>query len=1152
MGSKYKIRKEDLRSFYRMSDQYMETMGYHEVYKKLGWQQGPSGNFHCWNSAAHGRGTDNNPSLSVNDKTGQWNCFSCNCAGNFQSYWKEVLKGGQYGDSYSDFVIDLLNLNVPDIMGFSQDFDEKEFEANREKMAKFADALNKRFEEQKGSKYLMTSELQELMKEEASIPKEVVDGLVQRLKNTPQKIKYLEETRNVTEDIIDRLRIGLTDRGAYSIPIFDPEGNCLNIKKYDPFTEKTEYKWLYWEKGLPVRPIPIDNFTKQKIYIFEGEPDMLCALGFGIEGAVTMGSKSNKDVNVVFGADMARQIFYNKEVVIVFDSDNEPDKTGRTSQQTLAHSLYPYAKQIKIINLDQSDINPKGLDPNLIKIVKNKKGQEKEKRIEKDFTDFIRRNGFDEHAIEAFHRLVELTEVYVENEDRVRETVCKVTIQEARMAKQYSPDGSKVLELVASVSDFDSTAYQYPKIFCVSCPQMGPQEDRGGTSKMPGACKRCMMPAYPGFFKDNSVVIHFHRKIPKEFSNDRRHLKISEHNILGLVQVTDSQKRYHHKRMIGINPRCDLVDVTDLAYEKLLHVRLVKDVSEYGDPATSAIHMEAYMVGDQDIYANKSYKFKAVHTTSWNGQYSVLFAHEAEPIATSIERFKMNEDIHNILMSFRRKSGESIDGHLARRYKVLGDAAGITGRDDLFLVNDLTFFSAAEIHNKTLLPSVNRGYVESLIAGDSRCGKTIVSKFLHDHYKIGEFVAGSGAVSRTGLLGGITSFKNNQSISWGKIPQNDGGIISIDELTNINYESLDSLTACRSSGVADVQMAKSGKVPARTRKIMLSNARGNAQTRPSHTFGFEMLRDICFGKDEILSRFDVAYIVRQGDVEFKEFASSYDQISTEFTEFQCQTLIKWCYSRKPDDIILESELEEYITSKSSDLLQKFHSSSQLVNIEIRAKIFRMSVALATMLYSIPPNNDWNKIYVNREHVDFICKFLDRVYCHPNMALDRYSEIKFREESLGDMRFMEGIMSHIGIDQLIREDEFTDGSIRQIFFDYLHAVTDGRAFIVDANDDSNRWCGFKYITDACQKLIGVLCERNCLRRGKRNTYKKTEMFSKWLVSKKDEKYAGSNYLDVTPDELNSQVEQKIKRFETFSERFRKRKGDDDQVVGSSGS
>ena len=404
----------------------------------------------------------------------------------------------------------------------------------------------------------------------------------------------------------------------------------------------------------------------------------------------------------------------------------------------------------------------------------------------------------------------------------------------------------------------------------------------------------------------------------------------------------------------------------------------MKDVSEYGDPATSAIHMEAYMVGDQDIYANKSYKFQAVHTTSWNGQYSVLFAHEAEPIATSIENFKMNDDIHNILMSFRRKSGESMDEHFQRRYKVFGNAAGITGREDLFMMNDLAFFSAAEIHNKTLFPSVRRGFVEILIAGDSRCSKTVVSKFLHDHYKIGEFISGSGAVSRTGLLGGITSFNNSQAISWGKIPANDGGIITIDELSNINYEAFDSLTPCRSSGVAEVQMSKSGKVPARTRKIMLSNARGNEQSRPNHTFGFEMLKDICFGKDALLSRFDIAYIVRQGDVKYAEFESSYDQISTEFTEFQCQALIKWCYSRKPNDIIVEDGLEEYITSKSGELLNKFHSSTQLVNIEMRAKVFRMATAIATMLYSIPPNNDWDKVYVTREHVDHICKFIIHV------------------------------------------------------------------------------------------------------------------------------------------------------------------------------
>ena len=893
MGSKYRIRKEDLRSFYATTDQIMESIGYKEIYKKLGWEFGANGNTHCFNATAHGRGTDDNASMSVNDKTGQWHCFSCSEAGNFQSYWKNNLKGDpRYGDSYSDFVIDLLGLDKAQYMGFSEEFNNKEYEASREKMMRFAEALQKARTDKGDPKYLMTEGLKELLKEETSIPKSDVDTCVKRLIDDEERRNYLKEARGTTTQIIERLRLGLDERRRYTIPIFDAEGDCINIKIYDPFNSNKDFKWQYWAKGLPIKPLPIDNFTKPKIYFFEGEPDMLCAIAFGIEGAVTMASQSNHNVNTVFGEEMAKQIFYNKEIVIVFDADGAPDKTGKTFAQKLAASLYPYAKQIKIINLDKSEINPLGLDSTVMKTVVSSKGAEKQKRAEKDFTEFMKKNGFGEQAITAFHKLVDDTEVYVENVDRVREVLYKVTLPESRMSKHYSPDGNKTLELIASVSDFDSTAYQYPKKFCVTCVQMGPNSDiaRGGSS-VPGMCKRCMMTSYTGFFADTGgVVISFDRKTSE--CVDRNTIKVSEHNILGLIQVTDMQKRMHQRRLVRINPRCDSVEIIDLEYEKLLHVRLVKDVSEYGDPATSTINAEAYMTGDKDIYANKSYKFNAVQTQSWNGQYAVLFAHKAEPIATSIENFSMNEEVHNILLSFRKGPGENIEDALQRRYTVFGNAAGLTGRQDLFLINDLVFFSAAELHNKTLLPRISRGYVEALIGGDTRCGKTVVSRFLHDHYKIGEFISGSGAVSRTGLLGGITSFNNSQSISWGKIPANDGNVITIDELTNINYEAFDSLTPCRSSGVADVQMSKSGKVPARTRKIMLSNARGTADTRKDHSFPFLMLKDICFGKDEILSRFDIAHIVRQGDVKYEEFESSYDQISTEFTEFQCQNLIK--------------------------------------------------------------------------------------------------------------------------------------------------------------------------------------------------------------------------------------------------------------------
>jgi hypothetical protein len=63
---------------------------FHDMYETtFGWKKGRGKMFHCPNARAHARGTDNNPSCSVDDESGVFNCFSCGFKGNFWSYWRD-------------------------------------------------------------------------------------------------------------------------------------------------------------------------------------------------------------------------------------------------------------------------------------------------------------------------------------------------------------------------------------------------------------------------------------------------------------------------------------------------------------------------------------------------------------------------------------------------------------------------------------------------------------------------------------------------------------------------------------------------------------------------------------------------------------------------------------------------------------------------------------------------------------------------------------------------------------------------------------------------------------------------------------------------------------------------------------------------------
>jgi hypothetical protein len=456
---KYNLTKEQTKMLFGIAEDQMAG-SYHEIYQKLGWRKHANGNFHCWNESAHTNGIDAKPSFSVDKNNGRWHCFTCGVEGNFQKTWTDQIKGGQWGDHYTDFIIDFLGLQS--VTGITT---EKISDEAIDNLKELYEAVENKYH--KDGKYFSLSDASlKKVSEETTIDISELNQYVDNLLNDQGKLDYIRRERNITPEIIKKYKLGLDDKGAYVFPIIDGSGLLLNMKAYNP--TNPNFKWLHKYRGRPVKPTPMDNFTKQTIYFFEGEPDTYCAIGFGIEGAVTMGAAANKDVVKVFGYEIAKMLFTDKEIVICCDSDEE----GARAAKAIAKSVYQFAKQVKIVNLNyDKEINPFGLDPEKTKEVVVRT-QKKVKRAEKDYTDYMKKNGFGQEAVDKFNKLVTDTPVYTENVSRVKQEEYKVSIQEARNPKYFDYDGNKRLIVSGTISDFDERAYFYDKSFCVSCPMM--------------------------------------------------------------------------------------------------------------------------------------------------------------------------------------------------------------------------------------------------------------------------------------------------------------------------------------------------------------------------------------------------------------------------------------------------------------------------------------------------------------------------------------------------------------------------------------------------------------------------------------------------------------------------------------------------------
>ncbi len=177
---------------------------------------------------------------------------------------------------------------------------------------------------------------------------DIVDSCHKKLINTPDLLDRLKQLRGLTEEIIIKHRLGYHEkRSRITIPIFDEEGACRNIRMY---SSTDEYKMISWGRGygesmlyglneLPSYPMD------EPVLICEGEFDRLILLQGGFNAIThTNGADSFKSE--------WRELFRERHVVLCYDADDGGlVGTGKTSR-----TLAPVVASMKIIDLKDAGL----------------------------------------------------------------------------------------------------------------------------------------------------------------------------------------------------------------------------------------------------------------------------------------------------------------------------------------------------------------------------------------------------------------------------------------------------------------------------------------------------------------------------------------------------------------------------------------------------------------------------------------------------------------------------------------------------------------------------------------------------------------------------------------------------------------------------
>ena len=418
--------------------------------------------------------------------------------------------------------------------------------------------------------------------------------------------------------------------------------------------------------------------------------------------------------------------------------------------------------------------------------------------------------------------------------------------------------------------------------------------------------------------------------------------------------------------------------VYDLKYKNMYWAR-VSDID--------GTECDMYFFGD---YPGNYTKLEVTYTrldNPINGE-CVLLAEGWNALADEIDSFVLDEDTIAKLNTLRHHEGTVADKVTARAEAVRG-LLGYECNLNLIEAIDLTYNSVKEFNygNQRNV----RGYIDSIVIGESRVGKSDTAKRLRDAYDLGAFVSLAGsAATIPGIIGGsVKDALGRCATKSGVIPRNNGGLICFEELAKCERELIKSLTDVRSSGLARItRVSGAVEIPASLRMCTLTNVKptSDGSTRPilSYSSGLEIVKDL-IGTAEDIARYDFVYIQSESGNDSDPLYMAPEPYDNDVL----RAAIRWVWSRKSDDIVWEDGCERYLSTKAKELNEEYPLHIKLFGTECWKKLCRLSAAVAG--YTISTDETFQQLIVTKEHIDWAVEFLRNIYDNSTFKLKEVVE-----------------------------------------------------------------------------------------------------------------------------------------------------------------
>lgn len=527
---------------------------------------------------------------------------------------------------------------------------------------------------------------------------------------------------------------------------------------------------------------------------------------------------------------------------------------------------------------------------------------------------------------------------------------------------------------VVELSDF-SKAENYGRRICVEADVVGkdfselimPVKVVGSCGFSPDvvACGRCKMGDYI-----NSEQNIIERTIVFDANN---------HSTLDLLDITTAGIHNRLKRLFGVEDRCFSFRYdSNMGNANIVYLSSRISGEFNSDKEQQITRTRAIYLG-HDIELNKGYLLYGVVWNHPRTGKAIFMVDRLEPLQSTLSTFALGTDRLAELKIFQTANQQEPLDKMREIHKIFNNSfIRVWGREELIMAVDLVYHSVRRINFQKTMGL--KGWLDILILGDTRQGKSDVTEKLMRHYDLGVLASGETA-SRTGLLYTIRIVQGEDAwVAFGLLPRMNGYLVVIDEIHGMPAEDFREFTLVRSKGVVDVKRVASGSAHAETRLISIANARPG-KALASYGYPVQAIQDIpCFQALEDVARFDFCIGVRAGDVTddvINTDVLNLPDVDNPYTAELCHDLIMWVWTRRPEQIRVDPETEKTILAMALEISQDYIPDIPLIeSADIRHKLMRIAAAIAGRTYN---TEDGEILIVDPSHAYAAREILDVFY-----------------------------------------------------------------------------------------------------------------------------------------------------------------------------